>query len=184
MRSARSLSAFAAIAAMLSGEAAQAQLQTGPCLSEQEVGSLVTYALPVVMDSAMKACAPRLSPQGYFATQGTALVQRYTARKPGAWPQAKAALLKLGDSDKSDKMGDMITKLPDSALQPFAEGMVAQMVAEGIKPDQCTAIERATRLLSPLPPENTADLLTFVIVMADKPKPGKKAKLPLCAVKG
>jgi len=184
MRSLRSLSAVAALAGLFAGEVAQAQVQAGPCLSEQEVGSLVTYALPVVMDSAIKACAPTLSPQGYFATQGTALVQRYAVRKPGAWPLAKAALLKLGNGDKNDKMGDMITKLPDQALQPFAEGMVAQMVAEGIKPDQCAAIERATRLLSPLPPENTADLLTFVLVLSEKPKPGKKSKLPICAVKG
>lgn len=183
MRSLRPLTAFAALAGLLSAEAARAQTQAAPCLSEQEVGSLITYALPVVMDSAIKACTPKLAPQGYFATQGPSLVQRYAARKPGAWPMAKAALLKLG-SEKGDKMGDMITKLPDEALQPFAEGLVSQMVTEGIKPDQCVAIERATRLLSPLPPENTAELITFVITLADKPKPGVKSKFPLCAVKG
>lgn len=179
MRRIRSIAAFAALAGLFAGSAAQAQ-QAG-CLTEAELSSLVTYALPVVMDSAMATCRPALSPKGYFATQGPALVQAYAARKQAAWPAAKGALMKIGGQDT--KMKDMVTRLPDSALQPFAEGMVAQMVSDGLKSDQCVAIERATRLLAPLPPENTADLITFVIILADKPKAGKKIDLPLCPVK-
>lgn len=164
------------------GQAAAAQ--DPGCLSEREVGSLVAYALPVVMNSAIKTCGPHVSAQGYFATQGTALVQRYAARKNTSWPEAKAAMLKLGGKDA--KLKDMIASLSDAALQPFTEGMVAQLVAKEIKPGQCVSIERATRLLSPLPPENTAELLTFVIVMASKPKvrdavgAPRKSSLPIC----
>ncbi|BEV00536.1 hypothetical protein [Novosphingobium olei] len=171
-------SKFVALAALLGMASAQTALAQD-CLTQPELTGMVTFALPVVMDGAMKACRPTLSPQGYFATQGPALVQRYAARKQEAWPAAKAAILKIGDS-RDARMKDMIGNLPDSALQPFAEGMVAQMVTEGIKPDQCVAIERATRLLSPLPPENTAELLTFIVGLADRPKPGKKATLNLC----
>lgn len=149
------------------------------CLTQPELTGMVTFALPVVMDGAIKACRPTLSPQGYFATQGPALVQRYAARKQASWPTAKAAILKIGDTNDR-KMKDLVYGLPDSALQPFAEGMVAQIVTEGIKPNQCIAIERATRLLSPLPPENTAELITFIVGLADRPKPGKKATLNLC----
>ncbi|MCW1383505.1 hypothetical protein OLX02_11810 [Novosphingobium sp. KCTC 2891] len=171
----RKLALGAALLGMTGAQAAQAQ----NCLTQPELTAMVTYALPVVMDSAIKTCRPNLSAQGYFATQGPALVERYSVRKPGSWPMAKAALLKIGDG-RDDRMKDTIAMLPDSALQPFAEAMVAQMVTEGIKADQCVAIERATRLLSPLPPENTAELLTFILAMADKPKPGKKSDLPLC----
>lgn len=169
------IAGLAALSAVASAQAAAAQ----DCLTQPELTGIVTFALPVVMDGAMKACRPALSPQGYFATQGPALVQRYAARKQEAWPTAKAAILKIGDA-RDAKMKDMVANLPDSALQPFAEGMVAQMVTEGIKPDQCVAIERATRLLSPLPPENTAELLTFIVGIADRPKAGKKATLNLC----
>ena len=153
-------------------------------MTEREVSSLLTYALPVVMDSTMKACRPQLSPQGYFATQGASLVQRYAARKGTAWPEAKGALLKLGGNDA--RMKDMVANLSDEALQPFAEGMVAQLVTKQIKPGQCKPIERATRLLSPLPPENTAELLTFMIVLAEKPKlrgavgASAKSDFPIC----
>ena len=166
------------------GVADVAAAQEPACLSEREVTSLVTYALPVVMDSTMKTCRPQLSPQGYFAMQGPGLVQRYAARKGAAWPDAKAALIKLGGSDA--KMKDVVASLTDEALQPFAEGIVSAMVTKGIKPGQCRAIERGVRLLSPLPPENTAELVTFVLVLADKPKvrgavgASKKSDLPIC----
>lgn len=168
----------AAVASL--GTADVASAQAPACLSEREVTSLVTYALPVVMTSTMKTCGPQLSPQGYFATQGSSLVQRYTARKSAVWPEAKAALIKLGGND--DKMKDVVANLSDEALQPFAEGIVSAMVAKGIKPGQCKAIERGVRLLSPLPPENTAELVTFILVLADRPKAGsaKKSDLPIC----
>lgn len=171
-----------ALAALTASESAAAQAPA--CLTEREVTSLLTYALPVVMDSAMNACRPQLSPQGYFATQGPSLVQRYAVRKGTAWPEAKVALLKLGGNDA--RMKDMIANLSDEALQPFAEGMVAQLVTKQIKPGQCKPIERATRLLSPLPPENTAELLTFMIVLAEKPKlrgtvgAPRKSDFPIC----
>ncbi|WP_421847044.1 hypothetical protein [Novosphingobium sp.] len=162
------------------GMAEVAVAQEPACLTEHEVTSLVTYALPVVMDGAMKTCRPQLSPQGYFATQGSSLVQRYAALKGAAWPEARAAMLKLGGNDA--KLKDVVSNLSDEALQPFAEGLVSAVVTKGIKPDQCKAIERATRLLSPLPPENTAELVTFILVVADKPKAGsaKKSDLPIC----
>lgn len=172
----------AGVAALGTADLAAAQGQT--CLSEREVTSLVTYALPVVMQSTMKACSPQLSPSGYFATQGPGLVQRYAARKTAAWPEARAALIKLGGNDA--KLKDLVSTLSDEALQPFAEGMVSALVTRGIKPGQCKAIERATRLLSPLPPENTAEIVTFVLVLSDKPKvrsamgAAGKSDLPIC----
>ncbi|KUR71444.1 hypothetical protein AQZ52_12475 [Novosphingobium fuchskuhlense] len=171
-----------AIAALGMAEVAAAQGHV--CLSEREVTSLVTYALPVVMDSTMKTCRPQLSPQGWFATQGPGLVQRYATRKTAAWPEARAALIKLGGND--DKLKSLVSTLSDEALQPFAEGMVSAVVTKGIKPGQCKAIERATRLLSPLPPENTAELVTFMLVLADKPQvrsavgASKSSDLPIC----
>lgn len=180
----RKLVGGAALASLGMAEVAAAQDPT--CLSEREVTSLVTYALPVVMESTMKTCRPQLSPEGYFAAQGPSLVQRYAARKSAAWPEAKSALFKLGGNDV--KMKDIVTSLSDEALQPFAEGLVAAMVTKGIKPGQCKAIERGVRLLSPLPPENTAELVTFILVLADKPKvrgavgASKQSDLPICPV--
>lgn len=165
--------------ALAQGQLAHAAANAEGCLSESEVGALVGYALPSVLDGAMKACKPHLATNGFFATRGGEFVNHYAARKNANWPVAKSAFFKLGGA-KNDKMGETINALPDNALQPFVEAMVSEMVGGEIKPDQCTAIERGVRILSPLPPENTAELITFVVVLADKPKAGKASSLPIC----
>ncbi|WP_157083187.1 hypothetical protein [Novosphingobium lentum] len=179
MRIPRTVLVAGAIAALVQTQAAQA----AACLTETELTGMAAYAMPSVLDGAMASCKPHLAANGYFATQGPALVARYAARKDAAWPAAKAAFLKIG-SAKDAKMTDTVKALPDNALQPFVEAMVAQMVGSGIKPDQCQAIERASRILAPLPPENTAELVAFIVAVADKPKPGKTADIPLCPIAG
>lgn len=177
----RPLTAIAALAGLLGGQAAQAAAPTQPCLNRAELTAIVTYALPVAMDSALAFCRPHLSPQGFFARDGQALIQRYAAAKPGAWPQARAALVKFAQAGNDQGLKAM-ARLSDNALQPFAEGMVGQIVTDGMKPRSCAPLEQAVRLLAPLPPENTAGLITFLITQIDKPgSPARKRDLPLCA---
>ena len=179
MVSSRILFGALAGAALMQAQMAQAATATAPCLNESEVTALVGYALPSVIEGTMKGCKPHLAANGYFATRGSEFLNRYAARKDQNWPLAKSAFLKLGGS-KDAKMADMMQNLPDNAVQPFVEAMVSEMVSGEIKPDQCTAIERGVRILSPLPPKNTAELVTFILVMADKPKPGKASAFPIC----
>ena len=165
--------------ALFQTQLAQAATSPAPCLSEGEVTALVGFALPSVINGTMKSCKPHLATSGYFATRGEEFLGRYAARKDANWPTAKAAFLKLGSS-KDAKMVDTIANMPDEAVKPFVEGIVSEMVGSEIKPDQCTAIERGVRLLSPLPPENTAELVSFVLVLSSKPKPGKAQAFPIC----
>lgn len=166
--------AAAACVALFQVQAAQAQ----QCLTEREMSGLAAFALPSVMSGTMKTCRPHLAAGGFFAAEGESLLQRYAAGKAAAWPAARAAFLKLGG--KQGDMQDTIARLPDEALQPFAEAIVADMVGTSIKPAQCGTIERAARLLAPLPPENTAQLIAFIVAAVNKPKPGKKADIPIC----
>lgn len=168
-----------AAVALAQGQLAHAAANADNCLTETEVSGLVGYALPSVINGTMKACKPHLSPTGFFATRGTAFAGQYSARKDANWPIAKNAFLKLGGS-KDASINETLKALPDTALQPFVEAMVSELVGGEIKPSQCTAIERGVRILSPLPAESTAELITFVVVLADKPKNGKPASLPIC----
>lgn len=184
-RLARPLAAALALTAIGISQAAAAA--SAPCLDRQELTAIVTYALPSAMDSAMTFCRPHLSPQGYLAREGRGLVQRYTVAKPAAWPQAKAALVKMAATGNDPTVSSM-ARLPDSALQPFAEGMVGQIVADGMKPQTCAPLEQAMRLLAPLPPENTAGLIAFVVIQTQGTRPGtrptsrSRSSLPLCPV--
>lgn len=140
---------------------------------------LVGFALPSALGGAIKGCKPHLSANGYFATRGNEFLDRYAARKDGNWPMAKAAFLKLGGNGDA-KMADTFSKLPDEAVKPFVEAMVGELVGSEIKPDQCKAIERGVRLLAPLPPENTAELVSFIFAMTSDSRSGKSSALPLC----
>jgi len=61
--------------------------------------------------------------------------------------------------------------MPEKQLRPFVDGLVTQMIAGEIKPKTCGKIERGLELLSPLPVDNTAQLMTFVAELAELKDP-------------
>lgn len=179
----RSTFVAAAALALLQGQMAQAATASAQCISENEMTGLVGFALPSALDGAMKGCKPHLATTGYFATRGNEFLERYTARKDANWPMAKAAFLKFGGSGDA-KIKDTFAKLPDEAVKPFVEAMVSELVGSEIKPDQCKAIERGVRLLAPLPPENTAELVSFILALSSGNKGAKTSSLPICKAAG
>ena len=171
------LKALLATAALLALPAqAVAQTAAAPCLSQTEVRALTAYALPSALTGLIDRCGPQLGAGGFMPTQGRALVARYAARKDAAWPLAKKAFFRLGGGKANDKaMMETMAAMPDSALQPFVEGMIGGMIGAKLKPGQCAIADTLMRLLAPLPPENTAELIGTILELAeadDKKAPG------------
>lgn len=172
----RTLAAALALVALpaQAGAQAAATAKPAPCLTQAEVRALTTFAMPSVIDGLNRSCAPHVGTSSFMARDGAALAANYAANKDAAWPVARKAFFKLGgDQDKST--ADMMAQLPDSALQPFVEGMIGGLVGAKLKPEQCRLADKMMRLLAPLPPENTVELLGTVVELAtagDKPKPG------------
>lgn len=165
----KTVMAFAAALSLLSAEAHAAQ--TPPCVTEEEVSGMMAFAMPSALDGITRACRPHLAGNGYFATQGTALVSRYAARKDAAWPMARRAFVKFG-SERDPKAAETFEMLPDAALQPFVEAMMSQMIGSDVKSKDCANYERLASLLDPLPPENTAALFGVILGIVGN-KPGK-----------
>lgn len=178
MRPARSVFALLAATALVQSQADAAQQQ---CLTEPEIAGMAAFALPSVLQGVMTKCQPSLSPRGFFATGGQAMVARYAAGKDAAWPAAKVAFLKFG-ADKDDKTMQQVSRLSDDALKPFVEGMVEQMVGDEIKPSSCVAIERVSGLLAPLPANNTAQLIGFIVTLVGQGKQDGRSKMTVCKV--
>lgn len=155
-----------------------------PCLTKSEFSDLAGYALPSVIGGASDRCKPTLGPDAFLETEGPDLIQRYQGRKAETWPAAKSAFLKL--SAKTDsKANHLLSSLPDKTLQDMLDLMLEGLVSQEIPTKTCATIDDVARLLAPLPPENTADLLTLVVDLAGKPKDdgsGKTAfgKLAIC----
>lgn len=153
----------AAMAAFMPGLAAAAD--QGACLTRGEAQSLLTYSLPQVIDGAGKRCQASLPATAFLRNHRAELVQRYSGQKTRHWPQAKSAFLKLGSS-RDPRMGEIARQLPDESLQPLVDATVSGLVAQAIKPESCGQINLAFDLLAPLPPENTAGLITLFIEIA------------------
>lgn len=168
--------AAAAVAMPASAVAAEAQ-----CLAPAEVRALTTFAMPSVLTGLIDRCAPEVGSSGFMSTQGRGLVASYAAHKDAAWPIARKAFFRLAATKSgADEAGDMMAKMPDAALQPFVEGMIGGMIGSKLKPGQCAIADKMMRLLAPLPPENTSELLGTILELAEGDKKSGPGGLAIC----
>lgn len=150
-----------------------AAAQDAACITEQEVAAMVTYAAPSALQAVQARCAAELSGNGFLATEGAALSARYRVLQAEAWPQAKSGLLKVvGDEAAGeDEMLSTITTLPDEAVQPFIDALIAQELGEEIPLEDCRKVERVVEALAPWQLEDMSNLLAVVLSLAGMKDP-------------
>lgn len=136
-----------------------------PDMSGDEAAALAVYAVPDLIAATKKTCADRLSPNGFLATRGDALAQRYAAQQNVVWPQARAALFKFAAAKAGDKVKEFAT-LPDDAIRPLADALIQQEVAQKIHPGSCRNIERMAQAISPLEPAVAGRILSVLFDFA------------------
>lgn len=174
----RPLAALAtALALALQPQVAAAQQS---CLSAEEVGASALYAVPGVVRGARIACGATLAGDGFLMRQGDALAARYAAHQTGAWPAAKAALLKIvaqnaGPADAQTATGAgaanplaglaMLSALPDEHVRPLVDTLIAQEAAARLPAAQCPAVERVLAALAPIEPPAAATLLAALVAL-------------------
>lgn len=172
----RSLAPALALAALAQAPAAHAA-QAQNCIAPADLTDTMIYVMPIAYDAARVACAGQFNNQGFFAGRGEQFMSGFRARQNGAWPGAfrtlKLALAKQNaEADRNDvDLLAMAQSLPEASLRPFVDGMVGQMIAKEIKPTSCGKIERGMELVSPLPVENVAGLMGFVLELVDLGNP-------------
>lgn len=167
-----------AFTALASATAAQAQQQA--CVQPADLSDAVVYAMPIAFDAARNACANRLSRDGFMATRGEDYISQFRSGQDQAWPGAFRFLKTFmnrggaGEAGGDDQMAAMLSNMPAETLRPFVDALVGQMIADEIKGDSCSKIERGLELLSPLPSENVGGLVAFLLEATDVKNP------PLC----
>jgi len=149
------------------------------CLTPREFTAMSTYALPSVIDGAAKACAPMLPDTAFLRRSGADLAARYAVGKERAWPEARAAFLKMS-MGKDPGAGQLLGMIPDDSLQDMADAAFVGIVAGQVKPSSCATIDRVVALLSPLPAENTAELIALAAGLGAKSGEAKVGKFALC----
>lgn len=156
-----------------------AQAAEPPCLTAREFTALSTYALPSMITGTAQRCSATLPADAFLKRNGAALASRYAAAKPAAWPGAKAAFMKLSRGVNAEAMG-LFTALPDDKLQPMVDTLVEGLIGQQVPPERCTIIDRAVRLLAPLPPQNTAEIIAMTLGLGATAGGAKLGKIALC----
>lgn len=171
----RVLAPALAVVALATATTVQAQQQT--CIAAADLGDSVLYAMPIAYDSVGTTCAKQLKRDGFMATGGDAFIEKFRAKQDSAWPGAFRLLKSFMATEASGEAGSdadmtaMIAALPEESLRPFIDGIVGQKLAAEIKPESCAKIERGMELLSPLPAENVAGLVAFILEIAEVKEP-------------
>ena len=172
----RMLAPALALASLATAQTAQAQAQA--CVNPADLSDAVVYVMPIVFDAVGSACANRLSADGFMATRGEDYIAQFRAKQDRSWPGAfrflKTITEKEGGNGKDDQMGEVMSSMPEEALRPFVDAMFGQKIAEEIKGENCSKIERGLELLSPLPVDNVGGLIAFVAELSDLKNP------PIC----
>ena len=136
--------------------------------------------MPSIITGTAERCGAALGPSAFLTRSGAALASRYAAAKPGAWPGARAAFLKLSGGKNSDA-AKLLGTLPDDKLQPMADALIEGLVAQQVPTERCRTIDAAVRLLSPLPPRNAAELIALAAGLGSQAGGGKLGKISICA---
>lgn len=172
-------------AAIMAAAPGIAQAAETPCLTPAEFTSLAGYTLPSIINGTSQRCAATLAPSAYLRTSGKDLANRYASQKARHWTGAKAAFLKLSASGNADTT-KLFRDMPDTSMQGILDAMMEGMVSQQIPLKRCSVIDRAIGLLSPLPPENTAELIALAVGLGAKAGadggPAKVGKLNICQV--
>ncbi len=150
-----------------------------PCLTAGEFTSLASYGLPSIINGVTRRCAATLPAEAWLLHNGAELSARYAEAKPQAWPGARAAFMKLGKSGTSDAT-EAFRILPDTTQQLMVDGLIEGMVGQQLPPERCATVDRLVRLLAPLPPENTAELIALAAGLGSKVGGAKTGRFSLC----
>lgn len=153
------------------------QVSAQECIQPAEAQALMHFAMPDVLDGVMKQCQPHLAPTGFVAKSGAGMVARYRDGSDAKWPLAKTAFFKIAGKDAT---GMTMKAMPDSVLKGLISFGITAKATNEISSDNCGRVERLMEALSPLPPENTATVITLLLEIG-APKDSKgKSDLSIC----
>ena len=154
-----------------------------PCLTAAEFSSLATYGLPSIIKGVSERCGPTLRAGGWLPRNAAQLAARYGQAKPAAWPGARAAFFKFSGSGGAGgrELSGAFRNLPDENLQPIVDGLIEGLISQQVPLERCSTLDRVISLVSPLPPQNTAELIALTAGLASKSGGSLASKLKLCA---
>ncbi|MEN3747772.1 hypothetical protein TPR58_11385 [Sphingomonas sp. HF-S3] len=152
------VAAWAAIAA--TGAHAQSITKSAahqPCLSDEQAGAVVMVMAPGAFRGLNRICSKLLPSNAYMLTSGKALTAKFDVLAERSGDLADRAMARMVDADDDD-----IVPGASASLRPMGEMLIASE-AKKMTPETCGKVDRALKLLDPLPPENLVGLVVLLM---------------------
>ena len=147
---------FAALAALTMPVTVSAQAAK-PCLTKDQLGSLVVAFIPAAMKQLQTTCTANLPANAALNSLTADKLAQFQIAADAAKPKAGEALrLMMGK--------DVPAGVDGATLLPFIESMVVSGVSAEIKPDACPIANNLWSALAPLPPEKLGELVVSVVM--------------------
>ncbi len=162
---------FAALLALIALPQAAAA-QTGQCVTRAEVGNLFVFAMPALVDTAIRRCEAALPADAFLRTGGRQLAERLRGEGAADAAGLTATFGKLAGRD-------VPAGLSTETLQLLVRDIVSTQLANDIKPKDCGKIDTLASALAPLPARN---LGTLMVALMELGTSGKKGPFTFCPV--
>ena len=159
---------FAAAAAFLA--LPQVVAAQTPCLTRQEVRTLIAFTAPSLIEAAANKCAPTLPADAFLRTGAPAMIERLRGESRAEAEGITAVVEKLAGE-----------KLPQGLSQETMRGLIRDMLgaefSKDINPKDCSPINELTSSLSQLPAANIATMISVILELGGS---DKKAPFRIC----
>ena len=170
------MSAMRAMIGAVALLASPAQAQTR-CITTPEAEAMTLVALPDIIQQTGIVCATRLPTTSLIRRTDSQFLAKYREAADRAWPNARAAIVKL-----SDPLIDSL--LQSEFARPLLTAALAPVLVGRINPTDCGVIDRFVTQLAPLPPAHAAGVVVTTLRYFKTEKAKGKAitvpDLPLC----
>lgn len=144
-----------------------------PCVTVTQAEALITSIMPELFLQAGQVCSATLPPGALLRQTTGAFLTRYRTEADNAWPEARAAIGKVGGPVAQAAVGS-------SLARPLLATLVAPLITRQLQPADCPAIDRIMTLAEPLPPRNTAGMIVSILQLSDAKRADKRVPLPIC----
>lgn len=141
-----------------------------PCLTRDELSSLIVFVAPSAIEAAAKQCASRLAEGAFLRGPHRELIDRLRAEARADRADMRTILAKLS----GEKMPEGIK---DETLQSLVEDVMGAEFGKEIKPSNCAAADALAFAVAPLPARNIGVLIAAMAELAEEDE-GDSEKSP------
>ena len=162
-------------------------LLTSPVIAQQRdldpaaVAAATRYGLPHGFDGFMNTCFDALEADAYSVVNADRLRAKFSDGAEASWPGARLLLIQAVEEDESGA-ANVISDLEDDELRPFVNGFLRNMAEQEINQNDCSAIDRALEIFDPMPADNLAALIGFIMELVQDERARERGSQTVTAV--